>query len=175
MFATNLAIPKQRMTPTDKTTITFYEMPGGGPEPIRSWFYPGDTIGQEFVYSRARAREIALATRENVPVLAEARQQTSTQESTASQSTASTETAAAAEVTPPPVEEANREMAEATPPPPPPAAAEEPAAPTPAPAAPEPAMPKTAGDGPTIALLGLTCLGIALSIRFASRHAGNQS
>jgi len=45
VYSTNLAIPKQRMEPADKTILTFYEMPGGGPEPVRSWFYPGDTIG----------------------------------------------------------------------------------------------------------------------------------
>ena len=50
VYTTNLAFAKQRMQPADKTVLTFYEMPGGGPEPIRSWFYPGDTIGQEFAY-----------------------------------------------------------------------------------------------------------------------------
>jgi len=73
VYSTNLAIPKQRMQPADNTILTFYEMPGGGPEPVRSWFYPGDTIGQEFSYPKRRAVEISRMTRENVPMLAEAR------------------------------------------------------------------------------------------------------
>ena len=59
VFTTNLAVAKQRMEPADKTVLTFYEMPGGGPEPVRSWFYPGDTIGQEFAYPGKRATEIS--------------------------------------------------------------------------------------------------------------------
>jgi len=61
VYSTNLAISKERMEPADHTILTFYEMPGGGPEPIHAWFYPGDTIGQEFVYPHKRAMEIALA------------------------------------------------------------------------------------------------------------------
>ena len=61
VYTTNLAIAKQRMQPADKTVLTFYEMPGGGPEPVRSWFYPGDTIGQEFAYPSKRATEISQA------------------------------------------------------------------------------------------------------------------
>src|SRR5258708_17076605 len=38
VYNTILAIPKQRMEPAEKTIITFYEIRGGGPEPIRSWF-----------------------------------------------------------------------------------------------------------------------------------------
>ena len=59
------------MEPADKTVLTFYEMPGGGPEPIRAWFYPGDTSGQEFAYPKSRAMEISQALRQHVPVLAE--------------------------------------------------------------------------------------------------------
>jgi hypothetical protein len=69
VYTTNLAFAKERMQPADKTVLTFYEMPGGGPEPIRSWFYPGDTIGQEFAYPKNRATEIAQATHQKVPVL----------------------------------------------------------------------------------------------------------
>src|SRR6516165_1288339 len=58
VYTTNLAIAKERMTPADKTILTFYEMPGGGPEPVRSWFYPGVLIGQEFVYPHQRMMEI---------------------------------------------------------------------------------------------------------------------
>ncbi len=69
VFTTNLAVAKQRMEPADKTVLTFYEMPGGGPEPVRSWFYPGDTIGQEFAYPGKRATEISRVVGVKVPVL----------------------------------------------------------------------------------------------------------
>src|SRR5437762_10453349 len=31
VYATDLAIPRLRMEPADKTVLTFYEVPGGGP------------------------------------------------------------------------------------------------------------------------------------------------
>ena len=71
VFATILAISNQRMTPTSKTVMTFYEMPGDQAEPIRAWFYPGDTIGQEFAYPKKRASEISLAMNTYVPVAPE--------------------------------------------------------------------------------------------------------
>src|SRR5260370_10419992 len=72
VYTTNLAFAKERMNPADKTVLTFYEMPGGGPEPIRAWFHPGDTIGQEFAYPRDRARVISAAAKTNVPEPAQA-------------------------------------------------------------------------------------------------------
>jgi len=71
VFATILAISNQRMTPTSKTLMTFYEMPGDQAEPIRAWFYPGDTIGQEFAYPKKRASEISIAMNTYVPVAPE--------------------------------------------------------------------------------------------------------
>jgi hypothetical protein len=69
LIATVLAIPDYRLTATDKTVITFVEAPAGSPEVIRAWFYPGNTIGQEFVYSRQRALELAKASNVVVPAL----------------------------------------------------------------------------------------------------------
>ena len=34
----------------DKPTLTFEERPSGTPEAVHSWFYPGESIGWEFVY-----------------------------------------------------------------------------------------------------------------------------
>src|SRR3989449_3669047 len=50
VYATLLAIPDYRMNPVDKTVITFEERANGSPPAIKSWFYPGDTSGEEFVY-----------------------------------------------------------------------------------------------------------------------------
>jgi hypothetical protein len=56
-----------RLQRTDKTVITFRERPNGEPRALRPWFYPAATWGDEFVYPKAKAREIAQAT--STPVL----------------------------------------------------------------------------------------------------------
>jgi len=67
VYATILAIPNYRLRTTDKTVVTFRERPAGQPQAIRAWFYPGRNWGEEFVYSRAQAVELAKVT--NTPVL----------------------------------------------------------------------------------------------------------
>jgi hypothetical protein len=67
VYATILAIPNYRLKATSKTVITFSERPAGEPEALRAWFYPGKNWGDEFVYPKARAMELAKIT--NVPVL----------------------------------------------------------------------------------------------------------
>ena len=59
IFATILAIPHYRMQPADKTLILFDERRPGQPQAIHAWFYPGAQYGQEFVYPRGRALELA--------------------------------------------------------------------------------------------------------------------
>jgi hypothetical protein len=68
VFSTILAIPNYRLQATDKTVMTFKERAAGQPEAIRAWFYPGNRWGQEFVYPKKRAIELAKLT--NQPVLA---------------------------------------------------------------------------------------------------------
>lgn len=67
VYATILAIPNYRLKATDKTVMTFNERPAGQPEALRAWFYPGKNWGEEFVYPKAKAIELAKTT--NVPVL----------------------------------------------------------------------------------------------------------
>jgi hypothetical protein len=67
VYATILAIPNYRLKATDKTVMTFRERPAGQPEALRAWFYPGRNWGEEFVYPKSKAIELAKAT--NVPVL----------------------------------------------------------------------------------------------------------
>jgi hypothetical protein len=67
LYATILAIPNYRLKTTNHTTITFAERGAGSPPALRAWFKGGDNWGQEFVYPKARAMEIAKAT--NQPVL----------------------------------------------------------------------------------------------------------
>ena len=62
IYATILAIPNYRLRATDKTVLTFRERPAGQPDALRAWFYPGRNWGEEFVYPKAKAVELAKAT-----------------------------------------------------------------------------------------------------------------
>ena len=67
LVTTILAIPDYRTQPRGKTVVHFEERPSGQPEAIQSWFYPCSNYGEEFVYPKARA--IQLATQTSRPVL----------------------------------------------------------------------------------------------------------
>jgi len=62
IYATILAIPNYRLRATDKTVMTFSERAAGDPQAIRAWFSPGDNWGQEFVYPKQRALQLAKLT-----------------------------------------------------------------------------------------------------------------
>jgi hypothetical protein len=59
LIRTILAIPSYRMNPTDETVVKFDERPTGTPEAVKTWYYPGANFGQEFVYRKARATQLA--------------------------------------------------------------------------------------------------------------------
>jgi hypothetical protein len=56
LIATVFANPVQVSKTPDKPLIHFEERPAGTPEAIRSWFYPGDNTGWEFVYSTGQSQ-----------------------------------------------------------------------------------------------------------------------
>lgn len=62
VYATLLAIPDFKLKTPEKGEFSFYEAKPGLPQPLRSWFYPGNNYGLEFVYPKAKAVEIAAAT-----------------------------------------------------------------------------------------------------------------
>jgi hypothetical protein len=68
VLTTVMALPNLRLHATHKTVITFSERPAGQPEALRAWFSPGRVFGEEFVYAKPRA--IELAKEVNQPVLA---------------------------------------------------------------------------------------------------------
>jgi hypothetical protein len=59
VYATILAIPNYRIRATDKTVLTFREVAPGEPQVLRAWFYPGHNFGDEFVYPKAKALQLA--------------------------------------------------------------------------------------------------------------------
>jgi hypothetical protein len=162
VYATVHTVAKYREEPAGKTIITFYETPKDMPQFIRAWFYPGDTIGQEFVYSKERQLYIAslmnrttttttttevAMNKEPAPALVETPAEPAA-ESTAQQTTTESmeERSSAGAVGS--LESPAEEQQEATPAP----------APTPAPAAvetPRESLPKTASPLPMIGGLGL--------------------
>ena len=166
VYAAILAIPNYRLKATDKTVIAFRERPAGEPEALRAWFYPGRNWGEEFVYPKAKAIELAKAT--NTPVLFTAVEipievaepiksadapvvvELKRAPIMAIQPTGE-EVQLAAVVTPPPAE---NEVAMATP----------------ATLVAETTLPDTASPLPLIALLGLLALGGALALPAAGRR-----
>jgi len=69
MVMTNAA---QRLEPADRTIITFYEAPKNEPVLIHTWFYPGDTVGQDFAYPKGRVRYSQSVSATTTAVVAEA-------------------------------------------------------------------------------------------------------
>jgi hypothetical protein len=52
LMATVIAVPNSRPDPASRTIVTLDDRPAGRPEAIKSWFYPGETDGVKFVYSK---------------------------------------------------------------------------------------------------------------------------
>jgi hypothetical protein len=48
LITTVLALAAYRVTPTDDSKFTFYEVAPGQPSALHTWFYPGDNDGFEF-------------------------------------------------------------------------------------------------------------------------------
>ncbi|PYU84764.1 MAG: hypothetical protein DMG50_03560 [Acidobacteria bacterium] len=53
ILATAMAIPNTRFERPDKSIFEFEERAGNSPMALKVWFYPGDSTGQEFIYSRS--------------------------------------------------------------------------------------------------------------------------
>ena len=70
VIATVMTIPDYRLKATNQTVIKFRETPAGSPDAVRAWFYPGRTIGEEFVYPKRRAIALARASKVPVPAIA---------------------------------------------------------------------------------------------------------
>jgi hypothetical protein len=163
VYATILAIPNYRLKATDKTVVTFRERPAGEPEALRAWFYPGRNFGEEFVYPKARAIELAktantpiLFTSADIPVEVVEPTMAADQPVVAQLKQAPVmaiqptgeEIELAAAVTPPPAMELQADPA--------PTVAD--------------ALPATSSPLPMIALFGLLALGGALGLRQVQKH-----
>jgi hypothetical protein len=52
VYATLLTVPTERAQPAEEVTVILGRSPEGSPQRIESWFYPGDSVGSEFVYDK---------------------------------------------------------------------------------------------------------------------------
>lgn len=59
MHATVLAIPAQRQEPADEPEVRFMEAAANAAPAVRTWWYPGRSIGHEFIYPKDQARRLA--------------------------------------------------------------------------------------------------------------------
>jgi len=176
LITTILALPNYRLEPKGKTTLSFWETPAGQTPAVRAWFYPGDLYGQEFVYPKNRAVDVAAYNKTSVPTSnAQSADEmkntpvTATNENGQSADldtntyTAKAEPAPAPAPTPEPAPAPVPQVADNTPAPPP---APEPQA-APAPATQE--LPQTASPVPLVGLLGLLSLSAFAVIRRSAR------
>ncbi|MGO8793821.1 MAG: LPXTG cell wall anchor domain-containing protein [Candidatus Sulfotelmatobacter sp.] len=148
LITTILAIPDYRLQPKGKTVVHFEERPSDQPEAIHSWFYPGANFGEEFVYPKARATQ--LAKQVSRPVL-------SMPDAQPSDATQIKQTPVKA-VSPSGEEIEIAEVVEL-----------QPIAPTEAPAPPS-SLPKTGSSLPLLLLSGLLSLGAAGALREVARR-----
>src|SRR5690348_2410531 len=58
VYATVLTAHVERSQPTGGTAFTFAERGSALPEAIVTWFYPGHTIGHEFLYAKQVQKEL---------------------------------------------------------------------------------------------------------------------
>jgi len=150
VFTTILAIPNVRARSTGKTVMTFRERAAGEPEAIRTWFYPGKEWGEEFVYPKSRAVELAKVTNEVV---------LSTPVELESLPVEELKTAPVVAVKPTGEEVQVAEVVE----PPPEVAAAKPAEVA--------ALPQTASTLPLVGLIGLLALGAGFTLWAFSKRA----
>src|SRR4029078_12250195 len=66
LYTTMMAIPNERMEPSDKPVVLFSERASGSPQAVKVWYYPGERIGNEFVYPKSQAMRIAKETHTRV-------------------------------------------------------------------------------------------------------------
>lgn len=151
LINTVIAIPNYRLEPTGEVVLKFHEMPAGSVEALRAWFYPGDKFGQEFVYPKGRAIQLAQASKEIVPA--------ETETPTAS----NLKTVPLVAVTPEKKEEPVAEAIQVLPPHVPEQTAE-------ALAPVEKQLPKTASQFFLIGLLGVASLGIAFGLKLLAKQ-----
>jgi hypothetical protein len=71
VHATLMAIPAQRLEPASEPEVRFMEAEANAPPAIRTWWYPGRSVGHEFIYPKDHARRLAARQSEGVLTVSE--------------------------------------------------------------------------------------------------------
>ncbi|MFZ0279392.1 MAG: hypothetical protein WA254_10210 [Candidatus Sulfotelmatobacter sp.] len=66
LYDTLMTVPAEHGEASDVTILTFAERPYSQPQAILDWFYPGETMGHEFLYPKGVERELAGDTHQEV-------------------------------------------------------------------------------------------------------------
>ncbi len=61
-----ITISAERPTPSKAAELRFLETPAGQPAAVKTWWYPGQRTGREFIYPRGQARQLAQKTNQDV-------------------------------------------------------------------------------------------------------------
>ena len=168
LFLTHQA---ERVTASDDAEVRFLEAGAGAAPAIKTWWYPGERIGYEFVYPKAQARRLAQRTRQ--PVLTTRTETSTTSEAqnskeltrispTGSESQVAENEAAEAEPAGSRQQGQRADSGSVPPPSPAPAGTSARAART--------QLPQTASATPLVALFGLLMLATAAAMRQLRRR-----
>jgi hypothetical protein len=65
-YAMFFTVPSERAQASSDPEVSFIETAAGMPEAVRTWWYPGERTGYEFVYPKEQARRIAKGSSEAV-------------------------------------------------------------------------------------------------------------
>jgi LPXTG-motif cell wall-anchored protein len=71
-------VPAERLQPASTPEVRFMETEAGTPAAIKTWWYPGQSIGYEFIYPKEQARRLAMGASQ--PVLTTQAQTTTTEQ-----------------------------------------------------------------------------------------------
>ena len=71
LYATELTVSAEVLKPADEARFTFAERESSKPEALLKWFYPGETIGHEFLYHKQEEKELAKDKQQTVVVARE--------------------------------------------------------------------------------------------------------
>ena len=61
-----MTLPNDRLNTPHDNIVMFSETPAGVARAVKAWWYPGDRMGEEFVYPKSQATAIAKATHQSV-------------------------------------------------------------------------------------------------------------
>ena len=66
LYATLETASIERQEATDGTEMKLAEQESSKPDALVAWFYPGETIGHEFLYSKGQEKQLAQDTQQTV-------------------------------------------------------------------------------------------------------------